>query len=180
MTLEAAGSCFVCGERNPAGLRLRFEVDRAARTLRTTCRLPDVYQSWEGILHGGLVATLLDEAMGKLAQELGHPALTASLDVRFRRPARVGESITVEAAIDSLDRRIIRARARAFVLGRDGGSPSGNPGRGRLPGHAGGTGGAGAPRASAGPAAARWPGSLLAEATAKLMPARLTGSQEVP
>lgn len=113
MTLEAAGSCFVCGERNESGLRLAFEVDRAARTLRTTCRPPDVFQSWEGIIHGGLVVTLLDEAMGKLAQELGHPALTASLAVRFRRPARVGEAIAVEAAIDALDRRVITARARA-------------------------------------------------------------------
>lgn len=190
VTLEATGSCFGCGERNPGGLRLCFEVDRAARTLRTTCRLPDIYQSWEGILHGGLVATLLDEAMGKLAQELGHPALTASLEVRFRRPARVGEPITVEAAIDSLDRRIIRARARAFV--HDRGSPApgrcsvpASPGAGGLPGaraeggHPGKTAGAGAGGASAGWPTAGWPGTLLAEATATLMPARSTDGQEV-
>ena len=114
MALEAAGSCFVCGTNNPAGLRLAFEVDRDGRTLRTTCQPPDVYQSWEGIVHGGLVATLLDEAMGKLAYELGRPALTATLEVRFRRPARVGEAIAVEAAIDDPDRRLIAARARAL------------------------------------------------------------------
>ncbi len=132
MTLEAAGSCFVCGDANPRGLRLAFDVDRAARTLRTTCRPPEVYQSWEGIIHGGLVATLLDEAMGKLAQELGRPALTAALDIRFRRPARVGETIDVEAAIDDIDRRVIAARAIAYGPDR----------------------------------------AVLAEATAKLMPAR--------
>lgn len=132
MTLEAQGSCFVCGHANAGGLKLSFDVDREARTLRTACRPPDVYQSWEGIIHGGLVATLLDEAMGKLAQELGHPALTATLEIRFRRPARVGEAIEVEAAIDGVDRRIIAAKASA-----------------RGPG-----------------------GVLLAEATAKLMPAR--------
>ncbi|HEX7128035.1 MAG TPA: hotdog fold domain-containing protein [Thermodesulfobacteriota bacterium] len=132
MALEAAGSCFVCGAANPGGLRLAFEVDRDARTLRTTCRPPEVYQSWEGIVHGGLVATLLDEAMGKLAQELGRPALTAALDVRFRRPARVGDTIDVEAAIDAMDRRLITARAVAYGPGR----------------------------------------TVLAEATAKLMPAR--------
>lgn len=113
MSLEAAGSCFVCGANNPGGLRLTFEVDHAGRTLRTACRPPDAYQSWEGIIHGGLLSTLLDEAMGKLAQELGHPALTATLEVRFRRPARVGEVIAVEAAIDALDRRLIAARASA-------------------------------------------------------------------
>lgn len=132
MTLEAAGSCFGCGHANPGGLKLSFAVDREARTLRTACRLPDVYQSWEGILHGGLVATLLDEAMGKLAQELGRPALTAHLEVRFRSPARVGDTIEVEAAIEDLGRRLISARARA--------------------------------RSGA--------GVLLAEATARLMPAR--------
>ncbi len=132
MSLEAAGSCFVCGDANPGGLRLAFDVDREARTLKTVCRPPDIYQSWEGIVHGGLLATLLDEAMGKLAQELGRPALTATLDIRFRRPARVGEAITVEAAIDGLERRLIAARATAR----------------------------------------RSDGELLAEASAKLVPAR--------
>jgi uncharacterized protein (TIGR00369 family) len=130
--LEAAGSCFVCGTNNPEGLRLAFDVDHGARTLRTACRLPAAYQSWEGIVHGGLLSTLLDEAMGKLAQELGRPALTATLEVRFRKPARVGETISVAAAVDAMDRRLIAARATAH--GDD--------------------------------------GTLLAEASAKLMPVR--------
>ncbi len=112
MTFESLGNCFVCGEKNSGGLRLDFEIDKAKQTLRTTFVASPTYQGWDGIVHGGIVSTLLDEAMAKLAFELGYQAVTASLEVRFKKPAPILESLQVSGEIPEVNKRLIRARAR--------------------------------------------------------------------
>ncbi len=118
MTFESLGNCFVCGEKNPGGLRLDFEINRAKQTLRTTFVASLTYQGWDGIVHGGIVSTLLDEAMAKLAFELGYQAVTASLEVRFKKPAPILEPLQVYGEITEVTKRLIRARAR--IEKRDG------------------------------------------------------------
>jgi uncharacterized protein (TIGR00369 family) len=89
--------CFGCGGCNPAGMRLTFELDEAARRVVGRFRIPAQYQGARGILHGGIVATLLDEAMGKLNYGGGKPAMTAELHVNYLRPVPVEQEIIVEA-----------------------------------------------------------------------------------
>jgi uncharacterized protein (TIGR00369 family) len=89
--------CFVCGADNPRGLGLRFDCDERARRIRGRFRLDESCQGPPGFVHGGIIAALLDEAMGKLSRLAGAPAVTAALEVRYLRPIRVGESILVEA-----------------------------------------------------------------------------------
>jgi uncharacterized protein (TIGR00369 family) len=105
------GNCFVCGENNPGGLRLHFEIDQEKQTLKTTFVATPVYQGYDGIVHGGIISTLLDEAMAKLAYELGFNAVTASLEIRFRKPAPLLERLSVYGEITEAKGRIIRAKA---------------------------------------------------------------------
>jgi uncharacterized protein (TIGR00369 family) len=112
MKFESYGNCFVCGKNNPGGLRLRFEISREERTLKTTFVASPVFQGYDGVVHGGIVSTLLDEAMSKLAYELGYHAVTGTLDIRFKNPAPVGQPLLVHGEIIEVRNRAIKARAR--------------------------------------------------------------------
>ena len=111
MKLETNGNCFVCGENNPNGLRLSFEIDREKQTLKTTFVASPTYQGWDGIVHGGILSTLLDEAMAKLVYELGYQAVTASIEIKFKKPAPILEPLWVHGQVTEVSRRLIRAKA---------------------------------------------------------------------
>ena len=112
MIFESYDKCFVCGENNPGGLRLRFEINRDERTLKTTFVASPVFQGYDDVVHGGIISTLLDEAMAKLAYELGYHAVTGTLDIRFKNPAPVGHPLLVYGEIIEAGKRVIKARAR--------------------------------------------------------------------
>jgi len=112
MKLESNGNCFVCGKNNPNGLRLSFEIDKEKQTLKTTFVASPTYQGWDGIVHGGILCTLLDEAMANLVYELGYQAVTASIEIRFRKPAPILEPLLVSGEVTEVSKRLIRAKAR--------------------------------------------------------------------
>ncbi len=112
MKLETNGNCFVCGENNPNGLRLSFEIDKERQTLKTTFVASPTFQGWDGIVHGGILSTLLDEATAKLVYELGYQAVTASLEIKFKKPAPILVPLRVDGEVIEVGRRLIRARAR--------------------------------------------------------------------
>jgi len=118
MEFETDGNCFVCGEKNSGGLRLDFDLDKDKKTLRTTFVASPTYQGWDGIVHGGIISTLLDEAMAKLVYELGYQAVTASLEVRFKNPAPILEPLLVYGEITDVSKRLIRAKA--YIAKEDG------------------------------------------------------------
>lgn len=89
--------CFVCGEANPIGLHLTFHEEEGIYV--TTFTPGPEHQSYNGILHGGLVSTLLDEIMGRYIYEMGKTALTAKLEVRFRAPTPIGQLLTIRGRI---------------------------------------------------------------------------------
>jgi uncharacterized protein (TIGR00369 family) len=111
MKFETYGNCFVCGENNPGGLRLIFEIDREHQTLKTTFVASSTFQGWDGIVHGGIISTLLDEAMAKLVYELGFQAVTAFLVIKFKKPAPILEPLSVYGEIMEVNKRLIRAKA---------------------------------------------------------------------
>ena len=112
MAFETYGKCFVCGEENPGGLHLSFEIDKEKKTLTTTFVGNPVYQGYDGILHGGIISTLLDEAMAKLSYELGYGAVTASLEIRFKHPAPILKPLHVSGEISEVTPRLVRAKAQ--------------------------------------------------------------------
>lgn len=110
--------CFVCGPNNPLGLKIPFVVDRAGKTIRCEFTPGPEYQGFQGITHGGIITTLLDEAMVKLAFELGVSAVTAWMEVRFVAPLFTGEKVGLLATIEKEGKKLIEATAEAVT--RDG------------------------------------------------------------
>jgi uncharacterized protein (TIGR00369 family) len=111
VSVEYYGYCWICGEKNPGGLHLEFDLDRNAKTLRTTFIPTEIYQGYAGLAHGGILSALLDEVLAKLAYELGYNAVTGKLNIRFKNPARLGEKLTVRGEITRANRRLVLAKA---------------------------------------------------------------------
>jgi uncharacterized protein (TIGR00369 family) len=100
--------CFVCGQSNPAGLRQRFE--RRGGQVVTTFVGHEQHQGWPGVVHGGIVSSLLDETLGRAAALTGRWTMTARLEVRFRRPLKLHEPAEVSAEMVNQGGRAISAR----------------------------------------------------------------------
>ena len=103
--------CYVCGKKNPAGLGVAFEINADARSIRARFTPADIHQGYEGIVHGGILSALLDEAMAKLAYSLGIPAVTAEMTVKFRSPASPGEELSISGRLARETSRLIEAEA---------------------------------------------------------------------
>ena len=88
--------CFVCGGANANGMQLTFEQDDAAQRIRGRFRIGPQYQGATGYLHGGMIATLLDEVMAKVSRFRKEHAVTADLTVEYRKPVPVGDELIVE------------------------------------------------------------------------------------
>ncbi len=107
--LEDDHYCFVCGEKNPSGLHLTFSLQEGK--VLTEFIPQKIHQGYKDIIHGGLISTLLDEAMVKAALMQGIHAVTAEITVRFKNPLMAGEKTIVEAAIMRMNKKIIETSA---------------------------------------------------------------------
>jgi len=107
------GYCFVCGPNNPIGLKLDFSLDGKVMTTEFIPRKE--HQGYMDIVHGGIISTLLDEIMVKLAIELGMPAVTAQMDIRLRKAARVGNRLTLSAEILEDTSKLLLTHAKAVT-----------------------------------------------------------------
>ena len=98
MLLEpgAENTCFGCGGANPRGMKLTFELDEAAQRVRGAFRIGAEYQGGPGFVHGGIIATLLDEVMGKVNRFRKVRAVTAELQVEYLRPVPVEHELVLE------------------------------------------------------------------------------------
>jgi uncharacterized protein (TIGR00369 family) len=88
--------CFGCGGANERGMLLAFEQDDAAQRIRGSFRLGAEYQGGVGFIHGGIIATVLDEVMGKVCRFRGVHAVTAEMTVEYLRPVPVDKDLVVE------------------------------------------------------------------------------------
>ncbi len=91
-----ANKCFGCGGDNAAGMKLTFEQDNVNRRIVGRFVLGERYQGGAGFAHGGIIATLLDEAMGKVCRFREVRAVTAELTVEYLKPVNVRSGIVVE------------------------------------------------------------------------------------
>jgi uncharacterized protein (TIGR00369 family) len=83
-------ACFVCGEKNPIGLKLRLRTDAERGESSAEVTFRDDFQGWAKVVHGGLLATVLDEAMIYAAGAKGLLCVTGEITVRFVKPASTG------------------------------------------------------------------------------------------
>ena len=128
---ERANYCFGCGVENPQGLKLVFEVKEADGKITSTSLLTmtRMHEGPPGYIHGGIIATLLDEAMSKLNRPLSVLAMTRSLTVEYLRPSplyvplrlvgthvrRDGRKVQHSAELQAEDGTVL-ARGEGFFL----------------------------------------------------------------
>jgi uncharacterized protein (TIGR00369 family) len=102
--------CYGCGDSNPEGLHIEFDVAGTLVTGRFTPR--KVHQGFPGVAHGGIAAAVLDEAMGWAMYAAGAWAMTARMEVRYRRPLPLGEELKVTAQVTRDRGRRLETEAR--------------------------------------------------------------------
>jgi uncharacterized protein (TIGR00369 family) len=111
MKFVSDGGCFVCGDKNPRGLKVKFQVDREKQSIHTIFTVAPTYQGWDGVVHGGILCTLLDEAMANLVYELGLDGIAASLEVRFKKPAPTLHPLRIDGEITEVHKKLVKAKA---------------------------------------------------------------------
>jgi acyl-coenzyme A thioesterase PaaI-like protein len=103
-------NCFACGALNEHGLHLDLHV--AADRCWTELTLTDAFQGWDGIAHGGIVTTILDEVMAWSLAATDNWGVTAHIAVAFKKPVPIGSPIRAEGWISENRRRLIETGAR--------------------------------------------------------------------
>lgn len=98
--------CFACGRDNPISLGLKFK-STADNKVAAFFEPRREHQGYEGIIHGGIISTLLDEAMVSTIAANGVEAVTAELTIRFKEETKLGEKLKVEGYITDHKSRLI-------------------------------------------------------------------------
>jgi uncharacterized protein (TIGR00369 family) len=104
MVRAAQNRCFGCGPANPTGLQLEFLLAEDGSAVCLTA-VPDRFDGHPGYLHGGIIATLLDEAMSKAVRACGLTAMTGRIEIDYLRPVPSGAQLRMEG-------RIVRSEGR--------------------------------------------------------------------
>jgi len=102
--------CFVCGLENPIGLKLSF-YDTAEGEVVCDVTIPERYQGYPGVVHGGIAASMLDEVAGRAAMQ-GNAwrfMMTAKLEIRYRQPVPIGQPLRLVG-------RIVQRRGRLATV----------------------------------------------------------------
>ena len=109
--------CFVCGDKNPHGLQIRFfsDGDRAVAEYTADPR----YQGYRGVFHGGMISTLLDEIMAKAVLARRRYCMTAEMTVRFRRVIPVGEKLRLIGHVTAERGRIMETSGEIVSVDGD-------------------------------------------------------------
>jgi acyl-coenzyme A thioesterase PaaI-like protein len=102
--------CFVCGQRNPYGLHMHFRLEDATIVSDFTPR--EEHQGFPGVIHGGIIAAVLDEALNRTSMLTDHPTwtMTGRLEVRYRRYVPYGPLLRVRASLESQRGRMVQAK----------------------------------------------------------------------
>ena len=114
MELKKETFCFVCGEDNKDGLQLRIERD-GDKGVKTKFVADQRYRGWANYLHGGVIGLIFDELLGWNARYLDYDAMTARMEIRYRRPIPVGSRVIFQGTVEKEDNRILEMRTHAFL-----------------------------------------------------------------
>ena len=105
--------CFACGQKNPMGLKINFDWNgkRAVAEFVPS----QFHQGWVGLIHGGIITCILDEAMSYAALFEGITGLTAKIEVRFKHPVQLGQSLNISAHLTRKTKRLAEAEAEVSL-----------------------------------------------------------------
>jgi uncharacterized protein (TIGR00369 family) len=113
----ARNRCFGCGQANPAGLKLEFAKSPEGAVVSNAV-ISDQYEGPPGCIHGGIIATMLDEAMSKANRVRGVTAMTRQMQVEYLSPVKSGAPIRIEGRINRSEGR--KHWAEATIQAEDG------------------------------------------------------------
>ena len=114
-----SATCFVCGRQNPVGLKLDFYTLSAGK-VRSDLTIPAKYEGYPGIVHGGIIAAILDECGGRAQMtEPNRFMVTAQLNVRYRLPVPSETALVVLGEAGHRRGRVSYARSEIRNLGGD-------------------------------------------------------------
>jgi acyl-coenzyme A thioesterase PaaI-like protein len=104
--------CFVCGQLNPYGLKMDFRFED--NTIVSDFRPGEEYQGFPGVIHGGITAAVLDEALNRTSMLTDQPTwtMTGRLEIRYRRYVPYGPLLRVRARLDTQRGRMVQASGK--------------------------------------------------------------------
>jgi len=117
MDVRNDNGCLVCGSENPSGLQTRPVVDAGQASATLTVTIPERFQGWSGIAHGGILATLLDEVSVYACMSQGGQYVTGGISIRYLKPVAVGREVVVHAAVVESRRRRFKVQATLTLDG---------------------------------------------------------------
>ena len=111
-----ASTCFVCGRDNPIGLKMQF-YDDGNDTVQSDLTPDERYQGYPGIVHGGILASILDEVVGRVAMIGDHHRfmMTVNLKVQYRHPVEINTPITAIGKVVKIKGRIGKAIGQVIL-----------------------------------------------------------------
>jgi len=109
--------CFVCGQDNQEGLQVVFRIEDGK--CRAAYTPPDKYCGYDGVTHGGILFSLLDDVMANWLFLQGERAYTGKCEIRFREPAPTGKRILLEGELISRKGQIAKLKGRAWLADND-------------------------------------------------------------
>lgn len=112
MELSDNKRCFGCGELNPIGLNMSFAYNPDKGTSTAKLTLSADFQGWEGVAHGGIVTTVLDEALAHAAFSRNIPCVTGEITVRFKKPVPLEKELHIYGEIQEIKEPLIYIKAR--------------------------------------------------------------------
>lgn len=104
--------CFVCGKKNLAGLKIEFLENVQRKEVEAEVIFPPHFQGWQDTVHGGLLATVLDETMIKAAAAAGNKCVTAEITIKYKNPALTGTAYRAYGKMLAARGRIITTESR--------------------------------------------------------------------
>lgn len=103
-------ACFACGPANKNGLHLR--IVEGGEGVCATIDPPPWSNGYQNVVHGGLVATILDELAVWAAYKRGYRSVTAELTMRMKDPMKIGQTYVADARVTNVKHRLIAAESR--------------------------------------------------------------------
>ncbi len=102
--------CFVCGLKNPVGLKLAF-YDNGLDEVRCEYSIPAEYNGYPGVAHGGIVAAILDEVIGRVSMigDRNHFMMTVKMEVKYRQPVPVETPLVIIGRLVKMRGRLAQA-----------------------------------------------------------------------
>ncbi len=129
--MNEANYCFVCSKINPKGIHLEIECSKGIALAKFS--IEREYEGYPGIVHGGILASILDDVMGNIKFNEGYIAYTCELNIKYLKKCKIGENLFAKAWVKNSSHRIfetegeitgyngvlrVKAEAKYFIQGK--------------------------------------------------------------